>query len=166
MFRVNTGMKAYLLAVPLVAFFVLFLSLPLYSEQNVLKITPDLYTQLRYRHIGPEGNRVIAVIGEPGNPKVIYVGAASGGIWKSIDGGIHWNPIFDDQNAQSVSSLAMAPSDPNIVWAGTGETFIAVTFPLVTVSTSQLTRVKHGRTWVSKRLAGSEEFSLTHAIRI
>jgi len=124
MFRLNTGLKACLLAVLLVAFFVLFFSPPLYSEQNVLKISPDLYTQLRYRYIGPEGNRVIAVIGEPGNPNVIYVGAASGGIWKSNDGGINWNPIFDDQNAQSVSSLAMAPLDPNIVWAGTGETFI------------------------------------------
>ena len=51
-------------------------------------------------------------------------GAASGGIWKTTDGGIHWTPIFDDQMVSSVGALAVAPSDPNIVWAGTGEPWI------------------------------------------
>ena len=80
--------------------------------------------QLKYRHIGPMGNRVIAVVGVPGDPRVYYVGAASGGIFKSTDGGTHWKPIFDDQPVSSIGSLAVAPSDPNIIWAGTGETFI------------------------------------------
>ncbi len=86
--------------------------------------SPDIYKQLKYRYIGPEGNRVIAGVGEPGNPNVYYAGAASGGIFKSEDGGIHWKPIFDDQPVSSIGSLAIAPSDPQIVWAGTGETFI------------------------------------------
>jgi photosystem II stability/assembly factor-like uncharacterized protein len=84
----------------------------------------DIINALPYRYIGPDGNRIIAVIGEPGNPKVIYAGAASGGIFKSTDGGIYWDPIFDDQDVSSVNALAMAPSDPNVIWAGTGETFI------------------------------------------
>ncbi len=67
---------------------------------------------------------MIAVVGEPGNRDVIYAGAASGGIFKSEDGGIHWKPIFDKQDVSSVSALAIAPSDANIVWAGTGETWI------------------------------------------
>jgi len=83
-----------------------------------------LYDELEFRHIGPQGNRVIAVIGEPGNPNVYYVGAASGGVWKSTDGGHRWTPVFDDQPASSIGALALAPSDPNVVWAGTGETFI------------------------------------------
>ncbi len=87
-------------------------------------VAPDLYSQLTFRFIGPQGNRIIAVIGEPGNPNVCYAGAASGGIFKSIDGGISWDPIFDDQTVSSIGSLAMAPSDPNILWVGTGETFI------------------------------------------
>jgi len=88
------------------------------------EITPDLYGKLEYRHIGPVGNRVISVVGVPGDPLVCYIGAASGGIFKSTDGGINWEPIFDDQAVSSIGSLAIAPSDSNVVWAGTGETFI------------------------------------------
>ncbi len=88
------------------------------------EITPEIYSSLRYRHIGPPGNRTSAVCGVPGDPLVYYIGAASGGIWKSIDGGTTWFPIFDDQKSQSIGALAIAPSDPNVVWAGTGEAFI------------------------------------------
>ncbi len=87
-------------------------------------ISPDVYGQLKYRYIGPEGNRATAVAGVPGKPNIWYVGAASGGIFKSTDGGIHWNPIFDSEPVASIGSLAVAASDPNIVWAGTGESFI------------------------------------------
>ncbi len=88
------------------------------------EVKPDLFKQLKYRHIGPIGNRVSAVTGVPGNPNICYAGAASGGIFKSEDGGINWKPIFDKQPVSSIGSLAIAPSDPNIVWAGTGEAFI------------------------------------------
>ena len=104
-----------------VAFFVLTGYLPrCYAQQ----ISPDVYKQLKYRHIGPVGNRVIAVAGVPGDPNIYYIGAASGGIFKTTDGGAHWEPIFDDQQVSSIGSLAIAPSDANIVWAGTGETSI------------------------------------------
>ena len=88
------------------------------------EIDLELVRELEYRFIGPDGNRAIAVVGEPGNPQVIYVGAASGGIFKTTDGGVNWKPIFDDQQVSSIGALAMAPSDSNVVWAGTGETFI------------------------------------------
>src|SRR5579872_1915783 len=88
------------------------------------QIASDQLNQLRYRYIGPVGNRVIAVASIPGNRDVYYVGAASGGIFKTSDGGTRWDPIFDAQDVSSVGSLAIAPSDPNLVWAGTGETFI------------------------------------------
>jgi photosystem II stability/assembly factor-like uncharacterized protein len=84
----------------------------------------DPYAALKHRFIGPPGNRVSAVVGVPGDPNTYYVGAASGGVWKSIDGGINWSPVFDDQTAQSIGSIAIAPSDPNVVWVGTGEPFI------------------------------------------
>src|SRR5215471_4089125 len=87
-------------------------------------ISPDVYNEMKFRYIGPVGNRATAVAGIPGNPNVYYVGAASGGIFKSTDGGIHWDPIFDDEPVSSIGSLAVAASDPNIVWAGTGESFI------------------------------------------
>jgi photosystem II stability/assembly factor-like uncharacterized protein len=84
----------------------------------------DVLGALRYRHIGPVGNRLTSVVGIPGQPNIYYVGAASGGVWKTIDGGVHWEPIFDAQPVSSIGALAIAPSDPNIVWAGTGEPWI------------------------------------------
>ena len=84
----------------------------------------DVLGAIRYRHIGPTGNRLTSVVGVPGQPNIYYVGAASGGIWKTIDGGVHWDPIFDSQPVSSIGALAIAPSDPNIVWAGTGEPWI------------------------------------------
>src|SRR5712692_10613113 len=87
-------------------------------------ISADTLSQLHYRHIGPVGNRVTSATGVPGQPNVYYVGAASGGVWKTTDGGVHWQPIFDDQPVQSIGALAVAPSDPNVVWAGTGEAWI------------------------------------------
>lgn len=87
-------------------------------------ILPDQYDQLEYRHIGPDGNRTIAVIGVPGDPSTVLVGAASGGIWKTTDHGTNWKPVFDSHSASSVSALAIAQSAPNEMWAGTGETFL------------------------------------------
>jgi photosystem II stability/assembly factor-like uncharacterized protein len=84
-------------------------------------IAPESYDQLRWRTIGPEGNRFSAAVGIPGDHQTYYVGAASGGIWKTTDGGVTWEPIFDAQEVQSIGSLAIARSDPNVIWAGTGE---------------------------------------------
>src|ERR1700704_449198 len=90
--------------------------------QSRTPITADQYTQLRFRYIGPVGNRVIAVAGVPGSPDTYYAGAASGGMFKTTDAGAHWDAIFDGQDVSSIGAIAIAPSDPHIVWAGTGET--------------------------------------------
>jgi len=84
----------------------------------------DILGSLRFRHIGPTGNRLTSVVGIPDQPNIYYVGAASGGIWKTVDGGVHWEPIFDSQPVSSIGALAIAPSNPNIVWAGTGEPWL------------------------------------------
>jgi photosystem II stability/assembly factor-like uncharacterized protein len=104
------------------AFAVLLAAVSSFAQQTAIK--PDLYEQLKYRYIGPEGNRATSAAGVPGKPNIWYVGAASGGIFKSSDGGIHWDPIFDSEAVASIGSLAVAASDPNVVWAGTGESFI------------------------------------------
>ena len=75
---------------------------------------------LKFRYIGPEGNRVSAVAGVAGDPSVYYAGAASGGIFKSTDGGVHWQAIFDDQPVSSIGALAVAPSDPERGLGGHG----------------------------------------------
>ena len=85
---------------------------------------PDLLHALKWRHIGPDGNRLSAAVGVPGDPDITFFGAASGGIWRTGDGGVTWEPVFDDQEAASVSALAVSAGDPAQVWAGTGETFI------------------------------------------
>lgn len=87
-------------------------------------IDPAVYSKLHWRTIGPEGNRFTSAAGIPGDPSTYYVGAASGGIWKTIDGGVNWEPLFDAHPVQSIGALAVSTVDPNIVWAGTGEAHI------------------------------------------
>ncbi|HEU4642516.1 MAG TPA: hypothetical protein VFS44_08685 [Gemmatimonadaceae bacterium] len=101
-------------------------------------------SQLRFRFVGPQGNRVSAVIGEPGNPNVYYAGAASGGIWKSTDGGTNWFPIADSLHVSSIGSLAIAPSDHSIIWAGTGEPFIRSN---ISIGDGVYRSLDGGRTW-------------------
>ena len=83
--------------------------------------SPEAYADLEWRYIGPEGNRFSAAAGLPSDPYTYYVGAASGGIYKTTDGGVNWDAIFDDQPVQSIGALGVSLTDPNIVWAGTGE---------------------------------------------
>jgi photosystem II stability/assembly factor-like uncharacterized protein len=77
---------------------------------------------LEYRLIGPAaGGRVSRVAGVPGDDLTYYAATAAGGVWKSVNGGRTWEPIFDDQPISSIGSIAVAPSDPNVVWVGSGE---------------------------------------------
>ena len=92
--------------------------------QEAAPVDADVYSQLCWRFIGPSGNRVSAVAGVPDDQFVYYAGAASGGIFKTTDAGLNWTPIFDDQPVASIGDIAVAPSDPNIVWVGTGESCI------------------------------------------
>lgn len=108
-------------------------------------INPDVYKTLRFRTIGPDGNRTDATAGVPGDPLTYYTGAASGGIWKSSDGGDSWYPIFDGQEeVSSIGALAVAASDPAIVWAGTGEPFIR---SHISVGNGMYKSVDAGKTW-------------------
>ena len=80
------------------------------------------FKALEYRMIGPAlGGRVARVAGVPGDPHTFWVAAAAGGVWKSVNGGTEWTPVFDDQPVSSIGSIAIAPSDPSVVWVGSGE---------------------------------------------
>jgi len=77
---------------------------------------------LRFRYVGPpSAGRFSAIAGVPGNTQIYYAGSASGGVWKTTDGTQTWEPVFDDQPVQAIGALAVSRSNPNIVWAGTGE---------------------------------------------
>lgn len=86
------------------------------------QVSENLLKGMQYRLVGPfRGGRVLAVAGVPGDPQTYYFGAAAGGVWKSVDGGAHWTPQFDKQDVASIGSVAVAPSDSNILYVGTGE---------------------------------------------
>ncbi len=86
----------------------------------------DSLNTIRFRNLGPSvaGGRVSTVVGIPGQPGSYYVGAGAGGVWKTTDNGNTWEAIFKDQPAASIGAVALAPSNPNLVWVGTGEAAI------------------------------------------
>ena len=84
-----------------------------------------LFKGMKYRNIGPfRGGRSLTAAGIPGDPTTYYFGATGGGVWKSTDGATSWTSVFDKDGAPSIGSLAVSPSDPNIVYVGTGEACI------------------------------------------
>ncbi len=83
---------------------------------------PAEFKSLKFRLVGPAvGGRVSRVAGVPGSPLVYYAATASGGVWTSDDGGVTWRPIFDDQPDSSIGSIAVAPSNPGVIYVGAGE---------------------------------------------
>ncbi len=93
------------------------------SEEVSAPENHDILKNLKFRNLGPAaaGGRITAVVGVPGDPNLYYAGAASGGVFKSTDGGATWTPVFQRQATASIGDVALAPSNPNLVWVGTGE---------------------------------------------
>ncbi|HYM61703.1 MAG TPA: glycosyl hydrolase [Thermoanaerobaculia bacterium] len=96
----------------------LIVSLPLVAQN----VPETLFNGMKWRLVGPfRGGRAVAATGVPGDPNTYYFGAVAGGVWKSTDGGGNWTPLFDKQSVASIGAVAVADSDPNVIYAGTGE---------------------------------------------
>src|SRR5947208_792503 len=92
---------------------------PLHAQGYDLKV---FAAEMRWRSIGPyRGGRAKSITGVPGQPNVFYTAFVNGGVWKTTDYGRTWTPIFDDQPTGSIGAVAVAPSDPNVLYVGSGE---------------------------------------------
>ena len=102
--------------------YALSLVVGLLSSATAQQFNPSLYQDLRWRCIGPHrGGRTVAATGVPGQPNVFYIGVNNGGVWRTNDYGRTWIPIFDDQPTGSIGALAVAPSNPDVIYVGSGE---------------------------------------------
>jgi photosystem II stability/assembly factor-like uncharacterized protein len=123
-------------------FFLLATLLPVASAQN---FDPKLYSGLTWRMIGPfRGGRTVGAAGIADQPNVFYIGVNNGGVWKTDDYGRTWKPIFDDQPTGSIGAVALAPSDPNTIYVGSGE---GLQRPDLSVGDGMYKSGDGGKTW-------------------
>lgn len=116
-----------------------------------------LYSDLSWRCIGPfRGGRTVAITGVSQQPGVFYMAQVNGGVWKTNDFGNTWNPIFDDQSSGSVGAIAVAPSDPNIIYVGSGE---GLQRPDLAVGDGMYKSVDAGKTWTHLGLRDAQQIT-------
>lgn len=123
----------------------------------IAQVNPDLLQGLRWRNIGPlRGGRVRAVCGVPSQPNVFYMAQVNGGVWKTTDFGRTWIPIFDDQPTGSIGSIAVAPSNPNIIYVGSGE---GLQRPDLSVGDGIYKSTDGGQTWSHLGLRNGQQIA-------
>jgi len=120
-------------------------------------VPPELFDGLRWRLIGPfRGGRAVAVAGVPGDSTTFYFGGVDGGVWKTTDAGLVWTPIFDGQPIASIGAIAVAPSDRNVIYVGTGESDIRSD---MSSGNGVYKSVDGGRTWTHLGLDDTRQIS-------
>jgi photosystem II stability/assembly factor-like uncharacterized protein len=125
------------------------------SSTPAQEIGPKLYQEMRWRCIGPfRAGRTVGAAGIPSQPNVFYIGVNNGGVWKTTDAGRTWTPIFDDQPTGSIGDLAIAPSDPNIIYVGSGE---GLQRPDLSVGDGIYKSADGGKTWRNLGLGEAEQ---------
>ena len=118
----------------------------------------NAFERLEWRSIGPAnmGGRTADVEGVPGNANIVYVATASGGLWKTVNAGVTWKPIFDRQGTLSIGDIALAPSNPDVVWVGTGESNVRNS---VSFGDGVYKSTDGGKNWQHMGLKDSEHIS-------
>ncbi|MDP9111979.1 MAG: hypothetical protein M3M96_10145, partial [Candidatus Eremiobacteraeota bacterium] len=125
------------------------------SVANAQGYDQSLYSGLQWRLIGPfRGGRVLAVSGVAGDPNTFYFGAVGGGVWKTTNGGRTWMPIFDSQPVASIGALAVAPSNANVIYVGSGEADMRSD---IQAGNGMYKSVDAGKTWSQIGLADSRQ---------
>ena len=118
-------------------------------------IDPALFAEMKWRAIGPfRGGRTKSAAGHPSQPYTFYIGVCNGGVWKTTDAGRTWKPIFDDQPTGSIGSLAVAPSDPSVLYVGTGE---GLARPDLSVGDGVYKSTDAGKTWTHLGLRDGQQ---------
>src|SRR5438034_5996976 len=132
------------------------------SRADGQELTPKLYDSIRWRMIGPfRGGRTVGAVGVPGQPNVFYIGVNNGGVWKTNDYGRTWKPIFDDQPTGSIGAVTVAPSNPNILYVGSGE---GLQRPDLSTGDGIYKSTDGGKTW--QHLAGLRDAQQIAAILV
>jgi photosystem II stability/assembly factor-like uncharacterized protein len=130
------------------------------SAVHAQQYDPSLFQEMRWRHIGPlRAGRMPVGAGVPGQPNVFYAGANNGGVWKTTDFGQTWTPIFDDEPTGSIGAIAIASSDPNVVYVGSGE---GLQRPDLSVGNGMYKSTDAGKTW--KHLGLENAFQISWII--
>src|SRR4051812_7784044 len=130
----------------------LFLLATVLSAQS---FDPKLYSGLRWRMIGPyRGGRTVGATGIAGQPNVFYIGVNNGGVWKTDDYGRTWRPIFDEQPTGSIGAVTVAPSDPNVIYVGSGE---GLQRPDLSVGDGVYKSTDAGKTWTHLGLRDGQQ---------
>ena len=120
-------------------------------------VPESLLTHLKWRPVGPmRGGRTCAVSGHRRTPYTFYIGVCNGGVWKTTDAGTTWTPIFDDQPTQSIGAVAVAPSDPNVIYVGSGE---GLHRPDLSVGDGLYRSNDAGRTWTHLGLRDAQQIA-------
>jgi len=128
-------------------------ALPAFAQQY----DPKLFAEMRWRCIGPfRAGRTVAISGVPHQPNIFYMAAVNGGVWKTTDFGNTWFPIFDAQSSGSVGALAVAPSDPSIIYVGSGE---GLQRPDLAVGDGFYKSADAGRTWTHLGLRDAQQIT-------
>ncbi len=132
-----------------------FLLFTILSSMFSFQIDPSLLQSLKWRMIGPHrGGRTVGATGVPGQSNVFYIGVNNGGVWRTSDYGRTWKPLFDEQPTGSIGALAVAPSNPKVIYVGTGE---GLQRPDLSVGDGMYKSTDEGKTWTFLGLGDAQQ---------